>query len=143
MKYNLTTTIVVAVIAIAAGFFAGTKYQAKTPTSNATRGQFAQGQTRGNGTARFADGGQVNGTILSADSSTITVKLQDGSSKIVVLGSNTAINKSVAGSASDLTVGARVLVIGTANNDGSVTAQDIQLNPNFRGATPSATPAAK
>ncbi len=144
MNKNLTTTIIVAVIAIAIGFFAGTKYQASKATSAAAtlRAQFAAGGTgRGTGGGRLgAGGGQVTGTILSADSGSITVKLQDGSSKIVIISGSTAIDKTAVGSMNDLSVGTRVGVFGTTNSDGSVTAQNVQVNPAMRTATPSAAP---
>lgn len=71
----------------------------------------------------------VNGTILSVDATSMTVKLVDNSSKIVVLGSTTTYAKSTEGSQNDLKVGNRVSAFGTTNADGSVTAQSIQINP--------------
>lgn len=139
MKNKIIYPIIIGVLALTVGFFGGTKYQSsKAISTGSARGQFAQGQGRGLGITRNG-GGQVTGTILSADSTSITVKLQDGSSKIVIIGNSTAINKSAVGSVSDLTVGTRVGVFGTTNTDGSVTAQNIQVNPTIRNATPSAT----
>ena len=85
-------------------------------------------------------GGQIIGTILSSDPTTMTVKLTDGSSKIVILSNTTAIEKTSAGSSTDLAVGTRVGVFGSTNTDGSVTAMNVQINPIQRGATPSASP---
>lgn len=51
----------------------------------------------------------------------------------------TQINKTSAGAKSDLAKGAQVAVFGTENSDGSVSAQNIQLNPmqfGGRGGTP-------
>lgn len=70
----------------------------------------------------------IVGQILSQDSTSITVKLPDGSSKIVMFSDTTPINKTALGSKTDLTTGTGVRIIGTTNSDGSVTAQDIQLN---------------
>src|SRR6185369_11294861 len=83
----------------------------------------------------------VTGEILNADDKSITVKMMDGSTKIVLLTSTTTYNKAAQASKSDLVTGERVGVFGTANADGSVTAQNIQLNPMMRGGngTPSAT----
>lgn len=67
------------------------------------------------------------------DDKSITVKLQDGSSKIVLLSNTTAYNKSATGAKSDLKTGEKVAVFGTENSDGSVTARDVQLNPRTGG----------
>ena len=147
MKNNTTTFIIAIVLALGIGFFAGTKYQSsKAVTIGNGRGQFTQGQGRNGGQA-FMNGrnGQTIGEIISVDDKSITVKMNDGSSKIVILGSTLNINKASAGTKADLTVGTRVGVFGNVNSDGSVTAQSIQINPIQiqRGATPSATPAAK
>lgn len=146
MKNNTSTMIIVAVITLVIGFYAGTKYQSsKTPSGSNFRTQFQQGQRNGqgggNGMMFARGGGQIIGEIISQDNSSITVKLQDGSSKIIILGSNTTISKAEAGSKSDLTTGTRVGVFGQTNTDGSVTALNIQINPIQRNAAPSATPA--
>lgn len=109
----------------AGGFYAGMKYQQNQIPQ---RGQLrTQGQ---NQQGRFNQGFRpVNGEILNFDDKSITVKLQDGSSKIVILTGTTAINKSAQGSKADLKTGERVAVFGTQNSDGSVTAQNIQINP--------------
>lgn len=86
--------------------------------------------------------GAVVGEIISQDSKSITVKLQDGSSKIVLLSDSATVSKTESGSKSDLKDGTTVAVFGTTNSDGSVTAQNIQLNPAFRfgQSSPSASP---
>lgn len=133
---HIVIMILVAVIALAGGFVGGMQYQ----KTQSPAGRFATYQ---NGGQRFGSGGgfgggrnqnfrPVMGEILSSDDKSITVKMQDGSSKIVVLSSSTSITKSTSGSKTDLTTGTKVLVIGTTNSDGSVTAQEIQLNPVFR-----------
>jgi plastocyanin len=130
MKQNIMVTLVVVALATgAAGFFAGMKYQ---QTKGGVR-QFGNAGFRGpNGaTGPNGRGGfrPVSGTILKADDASITVKLPDGSSKIVLLSDKTQISKSGAATKADLTTGATVAVFGTENTDGSVTAQNVQLNP--------------
>ena len=74
----------------------------------------------------------INGEIISSDETSVTIKLQDGSSKIVLLSDSTSINKAESGSKEDLKEGEKVLVLGNSNSDGSVSAQSIQLNPPDR-----------
>ncbi|MCL4366320.1 DUF5666 domain-containing protein [Patescibacteria group bacterium] len=79
-------------------------------------------------------------SLRSDDLKSITVKLSDGSSKIILLSAQTQLNKAEVAAKSDLAVGERVAVFGSVNSDGSVNAQNIQLNPQRRGSTPSASP---
>jgi hypothetical protein len=143
---TLFVTIAIAVVMGVGGFFAGMKYQqTKQPTfgrngtNNFMMGGAQNGQTRTGG-ARMG-GGQVFGDILSQDATSITVKLQDGSSKIILFNDKTTVNKAEAATTADLKTGEKVAVFGQTNTDGSVTATNIQLNPILRGqATGSGTP---
>lgn len=144
MKNNYVITIILVVVFAAAGFFGGTMYQKNQTATNFSNFGGGTGG-RGGGTGGFAGrraggGGQVVGTVLTQDSSSITVKLADGSSKIVLLSGTTSYNQSAPASASDLKVGDRVAVFGMANSDGSVNATNVQLNPIARGANDRANP---
>lgn len=131
------------VIVGAGSFFAGIKYQQSKQSSSFRQFGGQQGQRMGVGGNRTGFR-PVAGEIISSDDKSITVKLQDGSSKIVILSDQTQINKAETASKSALRTGEQVAVYGTENSDGSVTAQNIQLNPVFRGANdqqnPTATP---
>jgi len=131
---NKNTIIVVAVvliiIAAAGGFFGGMMYQ-KNQTSSlagAGRGSYAGrfGGQSGQGAAAFRP---VRGQVLSMDANSLTVKLSNGSTEIVVLSSSTAFMQSTKAALSDVKTGDTVNVVGTANSDGSVTAQQVQINP--------------
>jgi len=128
MKNNIVLTIVLILLALGAGFFGGIKYQqSKRPAF--TRGGIGQSQGNRMGFR------PVNGEIINADSKSITVKLADGGSRIILLSDKTTINKANQATKSDLKTGEKVAVFGTENSDGSVTAQNIQLNPYFRNIT--------
>lgn len=123
MNKNLVITVLVAIVAAGAGFAGGIKYIQSQRI--ALRGQFANGQVMGRRTGNFRP---VAGEVLSVDDKSLTVKLQDGSSKIVVLSGTTVISKPDAAAVADIKVGDKVGVFGTDNSDGSVTAQSVQLN---------------
>lgn len=123
-------------------FYGGMKYSdSKTVSAFAARGgagnlrngNFAAGgtggMTRGAGAGVNARGGFANGEILSKDSSSLTIKLTNGGSQIVFFSTSTQIMKSSAGTVDDLQTGENIIVNGSANSDGSVTAQSIQLRP--------------
>ncbi|MFC1647118.1 hypothetical protein ACFL1A_02410 [Patescibacteria group bacterium] len=140
MKGNLTTIIIVGFIGCL-GFFGGMQYQ-KTQSRDGLR-QFMTGGSipargmSGDHSIRDA-GGRVIGEILNIDDESMTVKMTDGSSKIVIFSDKTAYNKTSKGSVDDLKTGDNVGVFGVANSDGSVTASDIQINPEFRVGSSSA-----
>jgi len=132
-KKILIKIIVVAVIAAGAGFYGGMKYGESTATQTSANliANF-RGQQAGVGSASRGmgqNGGFAGGQIIAKDATSITVKLQDGSSKIVFVSGSTPVMKSVQGSLSDLAVGENVTVVGTTNSDGSITAQSVQVRP--------------
>lgn len=133
---NISPTIIVALVIVAAvAFFGGIKYQ-QTKQPDVIR-QFGSGQgARGgqfagrNGRAGFRP---VAGEIIASDDKSITVKLQDGSSKIVLISGKTQINKASLAKRDELKTGEKVAIFGSENTDGSITAQNVQLNPMQRG----------
>ena len=126
---NKIMLVTVAVVIGGVAFFGGMKYGQATAASNrsALRAQFGVGG--GNGTG---DGRQFNGTfgqVIAKSNTSITVKLMDGSSRIVFVSGTTPVMKLVAGSLNDIAVGTNVAVTGATNSDGSVTASQIQIRP--------------
>lgn len=126
---NMLIAVVLIVIALGGGFFAGMQYQ------KSQRGNLAGGAAFQNGgmLRRFGQNGQnfrpVRGQVLSLDNTTMTVKLQNGNSEIVVLSPSTQYVRSATAAATDVKSGDTVMVVGTQNADGSVTADTVSLNP--------------
>ncbi len=145
---NLNPIITVAVALVVGGlaFYGGIMYQkSKTPQFQTARNADGGNQRFGGQRGQGGSGGQffrpVIGDILSKDDKTITVKLMDGSSKIVFYTQATSITKTDTGNVNELTLGQKVGVFGMSNSDGSVTAQSIQINPIFgMRPSPSTTP---
>ena len=132
---SLYLVVAILVVLVGAGaFFGGMKYQQSKQPAFLRQMGGVQGQRTGTGGNRMGFR-PVNGEIISSDEKTITVKLQDGSSKIVLLSDKTQINKAAEATKEDLKTGEKVAVFGTENSDGTVTAQNIQLNPEFREPT--------
>lgn len=139
MKKTLLMIAVVAVVIGGGAFYGGMKYaQGRNPRGNFAnltpeqRQQFAANV--GAGFRGGADqgrsgmnGGFTVGEIISKDDKSITLKMPDGGSKIIFYSDTTEVSKFTEGSTGDLVVGKNVSVNGTANQDGSVTAQTIQL----------------
>ena len=156
MNKNLLIVIVAAVIAAGAGFFVGMKYgqaRALNPKTIAAMSQEQRQQLfagfrsgngggggfggRGGAGGRGANGGGfVAGEILSKDDKSITVKMSDGSSKIVFVGASTTVEKPATSTFADLLTGQQVVVMGQTNSDGSVTAQNIQVRLMMQNQTP-------
>jgi len=133
---TITKIIIGGVLVAIVFFYAGLKYtQSHSPVASATgRAAFAGrvGTTTGAaGGARFggAGGGLVAGTVLSNDPQGITVSVQGGGSKIIFVATSTSYTTTTAGSASDVKVGDSVMITGTTNSDGSITARSIDVRP--------------
>ena len=128
-KNNPITTVIIALVIAFLSFFAGTKYQqSKSPSPADFMAQRANGQARGGNQPINGAFRPVNGTILSIDENSLTVELSDGSSKIVMLTDTTQINKATDASMQDLVEGDTVNLFGSQNDDGTITAQTIQVD---------------
>lgn len=137
--------VVLVILAAGGGFFAGISLGGGRSRS-AFQGQFGgqggqfqrSGRTpqpgQGNG---GRPGGGVMGTIKSVDGDTLVVTTQNGDTQVHT-SDTTLIEKYTTVNLGDLNVGERVVVVGSSNDDGSVTARSIQSMRNFQAAPPNA-----
>ena len=141
---NTKATIVIsAALALVIGFGAG--FYAKGAMTPQRGARFAQGQA-GAQAGRFGANGQrpVTGTIQSISSTNMTVQSPDGSTHAVLLNNNTQYKKTADATQTDFAQGAQVMIVGTSNPDGSVTATSVQTAPQRpAGSAQSPAPAAQ
>jgi len=148
MKKIASVLIILLVVLVLAGgaFYGGMKYAGtKTPAFISNFGNLSAeeiqqrmqqmgqaGTLPGNpgGGANRAGGQFLAGQILSKDENSLTLKMQDGSTKIIFFSPASEISKTAAGTADDLAAGKTVMVSGSANDDGSITAKSIQIRPD-------------
>lgn len=133
MQKIFFAVLATAILAGGASFFGGMKYAQNQAQADRQQRMQQFGGT-GNGFRNGAQGnrsagGFASGEILSKDDKSITIKMRDGGSKIIFYSGVTEIGKFVTGAVSDLAVGKTVSVNGTANSDGSITAQSMQVRP--------------
>lgn len=133
----IVSVIATAIVAGGIGYWIG---GSSSSTSTQTTGRSASMQGTGQrGSFGGGSGNSTMGTIVAMDGQSITVQLggQNASStngtstgtKLVIVASSTQVGKFVEGSIGDLAQGDNVMVSGTSNSDGSLTATMIQIRP--------------
>jgi hypothetical protein len=99
--------------------------QGGTGAPNGTPGQFGQnGQQAGQGGRPVAAG-----TVKSVTGNTLAVTQQDGTTVTVTVDSQTAIQKTVSGTITDIQPGERITVLSDQTGS-NITARSIQLRPS-------------
>lgn len=135
MKNSAILSVILLVVGLGVGFGGG--YFFRNHQLIQARAGFVGAAGANGGFQRFAGargtgGGArwraVQGSILSMDAGSITVKLADGSTKIVLLSGSTTYSNTTKAAQTDLKTGANVAIFGTPNSGGSVTATNVQLN---------------
>jgi hypothetical protein len=130
--------IVVCVVCAIVFFFIGMMIGKGTGARRAgMAGGFSASSTRTGGGRAGSGGGFASGQVSAIDSQSITLQLANGNSEVVLYSSSTQVIKPTTASMSDLAVGTQVMIGGTENSDGSLTAQSIQIGgTNGMGGRP-------
>jgi len=124
MKKSLFIPII-AILVVGIAFYGGMQYQKIGSSSNGTS-NLRRGQQQGNGSNRIG-GNFTSGEIVSKDDQSLTVKMPNGSTKIVFYSAKTTLAKQTPATVDDLKAGETVMIGSTTNPDGSVTANNIQI----------------
>ncbi|MEZ7821317.1 MAG: hypothetical protein QMB51_03350 [Patescibacteria group bacterium] len=142
MNKNIIITITLVALVGGGSFFGGIqvgKSQSKSKMPNFQNMQGSNFSRNGqNSTTRKnlgMGGNMVSGQILSLEGNTLTVKLQTGGSKIVLLSDNTKVLKSTDATKEELLTDKNITVTGKTNNDGTVTAETIQIRSDISNNT--------
>jgi len=139
VKKIISIILAIIVVGIISGgaFYGGMKYGQSKSTfslkafqnlSPEQRQQLFQGNMGGNlqGGSRATGANFLQGEVIDKDDKSVTIKLPDGSSKIVFFSDSTKISKTVDGTINDVEIGKQIMVNGKQNSDGSYTVQTIQ-----------------
>lgn len=130
MNKKITLIIIIAVLVAGGMFFGAYKYGEHAQGRSQFGGQESfnrNGQPRNSAVRGGNNAGFTAGKILNKDNSSISISLQNGGSRIIFISTSTPVLKSVSGSLDDLEPGQNVLIQGSPNSDGSLTAQSIQI----------------
>jgi len=126
MKNNLMIITITGIVLGSSGFFAGIKYQQNQAPNFDNMSKNATMRQRPGGPAHELS--SVRGSIISQDKDSLTIKMTDDSSKIILLPDLTKINTTSEASREDLTIDDQVVIFGQTNSDGSISAETIQID---------------
>jgi hypothetical protein len=131
--------VVVGIVVLVGVFYGGMVFgKSQNPTGNQGMPAFGQNGFNRNSSTKVGGnfGGATFGKIIAKDSKSITVQIMSGAdsanqvgSRIIFLGTDTTVTKQASSTLNDLAVGTEVTVRGTANTDGSINAQSVQIVP--------------
>lgn len=125
MNKRILPTIIIVLIA-GASFYAGMKYSGSGQVNvMANRGSVASGQFR----QLTETETRITGEILSKDDKSIVLKIPAGGSKIIFYSASTKISEITETAPDKLKETDTISIFGTTNQDGSITAESIQIRP--------------
>ena len=138
MKKNLILILIALIIVGVGGFFGGMKYGQSQALKNLTPEKMREIFQQRGGPLFTRNQGQgqrigfLSGQVISKDEKSLTIKLPDGSTKIVFISQSTQVLKATEGSIEDIEIGKEISVTGTQNEDKSLTARTIQISPRLQ-----------
>ncbi|MFZ2199497.1 MAG: hypothetical protein WAV40_01775 [Microgenomates group bacterium] len=122
--------IITAVLAGGVGYKVGTSNFAFGKFSNTNQRFGGRGQNNyPTGQGMMGRGGALTGEVTAKDGKTLTVKLSDGSSKLVIFSDTTTYRTAIDSSMDKVEVGTKIAAFGTTSTDGSTVATSIEINP--------------
>lgn len=129
-KYILP--MILLIVGISVGFASGYFFKSYKQTQQFSN--FRNSGQRGSvgslsGQKPMGSFGSTEGEVISMDDKSVTVKLPDGSTKIILYSSGTLYSNFLEAKKEDIKQGIKISVFGKSNSDGSLTADRIQLNP--------------
>ncbi|MHB9019778.1 MAG: hypothetical protein ACYC3G_02835 [Minisyncoccota bacterium] len=139
-KKNIIIMAVGSLVVMSLVFYGGMRFDVRNKSFVNTRGSFSgQFDIQGSGMQKFSGqnegvfnriGGINNGTsgeVIAKDDKSITVKLKDGGSKIIFYSDKTLVLKMATTSINNISIGGQVVISGSSGQDGSISAESIQL----------------
>lgn len=133
IKKNIPTIITVVIIGLLA-FYGGIMIGSKSKSNNFSGMNIQRQMMRSTSSMDRArsgafpqSGGLVGGSVVSKDENSITIDVKPNGSRIILFSNGMKVSKSVDGIVDDLKVGDQVFVSGSANKDGSIMANSIQI----------------
>lgn len=140
-KNSPVFSIIISLIALGVGFGLGTLFEKnQKPNFKNINNQFQMGDraldNRGSGNRQMPqNGGQfgqgqnhASGEVTKIDDSSITIKTQNGGSKLILISNSTAYKQLTDSDKSKLKVGSQITVEGETSTDGSLTGKTISIN---------------
>lgn len=135
-KNSMMIIAVVLIVLAGVGGFVGGMFYTRVHQGLGFAGAL-NGNDNGNGSRRFGPGAMMGGNgqnqnfrggrgqVVSLGNGTMTIKLPDGSTRLIVVSDSTNYLKTDKVTQSDIKTGDTVTIVGTHNSDGSITAQDV------------------
>lgn len=134
MNTKLIVPLLIGAVIVGGGsFYGGMQYAKSQAAATRQAGRGGAGGFNGGagGQGRGGNGGFTAGQVTAKDATSVTITMPTGGSKIIFYASSTRVGKTVDGTIDDIAVGTNVMVIGSPNSDGSITATSLQIRPQL------------
>ena len=82
----------------------------------------------GVGAGKNVQGSFTTGELIAKDDKSVTIKLADGGSKVIIISDKTVVSQMTTGTMADIAIGQQLMVQGKTTS-GSLVADSIQIRP--------------